>query len=55
MNQKHKAKHQLLHKHLDELVADFIQHTKLLPSTTSIAELIRWSYTQTQEPTERSK
>jgi len=51
--EEHKARHQLLHEELDELLADFIAHTKnTLPSTTSIMELIKWSHGQTIDPTE---
>ena len=49
--EKHKVRHQLLHKELDELVADFIIHNKdKLPSTTTIIELMEWSYEQTKNP-----
>jgi hypothetical protein len=51
----HKARHVLLHKALDELVADWINHhpqgTAL--QQTSIMTLIQWSHTQTVNPTER--
>lgn len=53
--EEHKARHQLLHKELDELVADFISHNKdVYPSRTSIMELMEWSYIQTTNPTEDS-
>ena len=45
----HYKRHILLHKYLDELVADFINHTDMLPSETTVAELMKWSYQQTQE------
>jgi len=48
--EEHKARHQLLLKELDELVADFIIHTNSLPSRTTIMELMEWSYIQTTNP-----
>lgn len=45
---KHKERHQLLHKELDELVADFIQETGKLPSETKLMELMEWSFEQTK-------
>lgn len=50
--EQHKQKHIELHKCLDELVADFIVHKNLIPSSTSIMELIGWSYEQTKNPTD---
>ena len=47
-NKEHKERHQLLHKMLDELVADFIQETGKLPSQTKLIELMEWSYEQTK-------
>lgn len=49
----HKARHIKLHQYLDELVADFITHTKQLPSATSVFELMQWSHSQTKSPSER--
>ena len=48
----HQRRHEKLHTALDELVADFITHTKKRPSETAIIELIQWSYEQTITPTE---
>ena len=48
-NKEHKERHQLLHKMLDELVADFIQETGKLPSETKLIELMDWSYEQTKK------
>lgn len=48
--EEHKARHEVLHKNLDELVADFINHTGKLPSQTPIFELMEWSHKQTVEP-----
>lgn len=50
--EQHKQRHVELHRSLDELVADFIHHTPHLPSTTSITTLIKWSYSQTLNPTD---
>ena len=47
---KHLERHKELHKMLDELSADFIQHTKKLLSETSLMELIEWTYQQTKNP-----
>jgi hypothetical protein len=49
---EHKERHELLHKMLDELLADFIMHTKKGPSASSIKELMQWSYVQTLKPTD---
>ena len=48
----HKEKHVLLHRHFDELIADYMSHTKKLFSESSIMDLINWSYKQTEKPTE---
>lgn len=53
--QEHIERHKLLHKNLDELIADFITHTTKLPSTTTVMELMKWSYEQTTNPTEIKK
>lgn len=49
---EHKERHEYLHKRLDELAADYMRHNpgKLL-STTTVMELVQWSYQQTQKPT----
>ena len=54
--EKHKKRHKELHKYLDELIADFIIHNdnKFLNNTT-IMELMKWSYQQTQSPTKYEK
>jgi hypothetical protein len=46
--EEHRKIHIELHKKLDELLADFINETKKLPSKTTIMELMEWSYKQTQ-------
>lgn len=51
--QQHKERHEVLHKMLDELVADFIDHTQGSLNGTSIMQLIEWSYQQTKQPDEK--
>ena len=48
----HQARHKELHEHLDELLADFITHTKGMPSKNTILDLMRWSHEQTIAPSE---
>lgn len=50
---RHRSRHFLLHAHLDELVADYIDHTGALPSSHTIYELMVWSHQQTINPTEK--
>ncbi len=52
MVDKHKERHIELHKMLDELVADMVTHTSMLPSKTTVMELMQWSHEQTKKPTE---
>jgi len=47
----HKIRHEELHKMLDELVADMITHTNMLPSETTVLGLMRWSAEQIDNPT----
>jgi hypothetical protein len=55
----HRKRHILLHRHLDELVADFIDHIPLDDMRElgilgrNIGELMIWSYGQTINPTEK--
>lgn len=48
----HQQRHVILHKNLDELVADFITHTHKLPSKTILMELMEWSNKQQIYPEE---
>jgi len=48
---EHRQRHEILHKELDELVADFISQTKALPSNTTVMQLMKWSFEQTINPT----
>jgi len=47
---EHIARHKKLHESFDELLADFVSHTKELPSNTVLREFLEWSYRQTVEP-----
>jgi len=51
--EEHQERHKLLHKELDELVADFISITNKMPSQTSLMELMTWSFEQTKNPTDK--
>ena len=48
--EEHLERHKLLHKYLDELVADYIKHTTALPSKSTLMELMEWSHQQTIKP-----
>jgi len=50
--EEHKARHEHLHKALDELLADFIRNTKRFPSQTNLIDFLQWSYNQTLNPEE---
>ncbi len=54
-NAEHKERHQELHRCLDELIADFIHHTKGLLSECNLLDLMQWSHAQTVSPTEVSE
>ena len=49
----HKNRHIELHKYLDELVADWIFQTGMLPSQGTVLDLMGWSYQQTLNTTEK--
>lgn len=49
--EEHKLRHAELHGNLDELVADMITHTEMLPSKATILDLLKWSHSQTENPT----
>jgi len=53
--EQHKLAHIELHRKLDELIGDWIYHTKSLPDNCSVLALLAWSYSQTQNPTETNK
>ncbi len=52
--ERHTQRHIILHKRLDELVADFIKHTGGLPSKTTLLEFMEWSHKETLSPTEKA-
>lgn len=54
MNKEQHAKHHsTLHRHLDELMADYLMFNPgKVPSNTTVLELMQWSYIQTTEPSE---
>jgi|GEM_PF-1969315 len=49
--EKHKDDHIRLHKAFDELIADYIAHTHRVPSVATIMDLMKWSFSQTSNPT----
>ncbi len=51
--QKHKERHEMLHKIFDELAADFINQTGKRLSNSTCLELLQWSFEQTKHPTKR--
>ena len=53
--EEHIERHKVLHREFDELMADHIRHTSLLPSKTTIMELAKWSHEQTIKPTEENE
>lgn len=53
--EEHKKQHQLLHKMLDELLADWITNGKKSPLKATILELITWSNEQTENPTQKGE
>lgn len=52
---KHIQKHKELHNALDELLADWIHHTGVLPSNQKVGDLMKWSFEQTQNPMEEEE
>lgn len=51
---KHIQRHKELHRYLDELLADMIDNTEMLPSTTTVMQLMEWSHEQTKNPVTKS-
>jgi hypothetical protein len=47
----HMQRHRELHEAFNELVADYISLTHALPSRSTIADLMKWSFEQTKNPT----
>jgi hypothetical protein len=54
--EEHRKRHIKLHKALDELLADYLQHQRReafkVPSEITVLELMHWSHIQTANPTE---
>ena len=50
--EEHIEVHQKLHGYLDQLVAEMIFHTTMLPSKTTVLELMKWANEQRDNPTE---
>lgn len=49
---KHRARHVVLHNALDELLADYLLHHRgSLPSKITLMQLLKWSHEQMIEPT----
>lgn len=46
----HEERHKMLHRHLDELVADWITNTGALPSKCTVLDLMRWASSQADSP-----
>ena len=50
---EHRSRHTELHKSIDELFADYLRHHREARlSTTTLMQLMEWSYQQTLNPTE---
>jgi hypothetical protein len=50
---EHRERHKLLHRMMDELVADYLSHVpRSLPSETTLMQLMEWSHAQTINPVE---
>jgi len=54
-SQTHQERHVFLHKCFDELLADFIYHTKNMLTDTNLMDFMRWSHSQTLKPTEKEE
>ena len=51
-HEEHQQRHVELHKAFDELLADWTIHDRNAHLTSTIEELMKWSYEQTQNPTD---
>jgi hypothetical protein len=51
-HEEHIERHKILHKEIDELIADYINCTKRHLSDTNLIQFITWSYEQTINPTD---
>jgi len=48
---EHKARHLMLHRNLDELLADWLTHEPTASIDRPLIDLMKWSCEQTKEPT----
>ena len=51
-HKEHIMRHKMLHAYLDELLADFLTFNNRAPLDTPLIEFLKWSYSQTIDPTE---
>lgn len=52
-HEEHKARHKALHEEFGELVADYFGHyPAALPQDTTVGQLLTWSTSQANNPTE---
>lgn len=52
-HEEHKQVHIVLHRHFDELLADYLMHHRdALPSKMNFIDFLKWSHQQTLDPTE---
>lgn len=54
-HEQHTERHRFLHRCLDELIADWIGHTRKLPHKSSVRQLMEWSYQQSLDATEEKE
>jgi hypothetical protein len=53
-HEAHKARHEMLHRCLDELLADYLRHhamDRVFIANIRMWDLIQWSHDQTKNPT----
>ena len=48
---QHRERHKKLHESLDELLADYLEHTGKMVGAIVFWEFLGWSHRQTLEPT----
>lgn len=51
----HAERHKELHAALDELAADYINHTEKRPSKVALLEFMLWSASQMNTPSEKEE
>ncbi len=47
--EEHAERHKILHKRLDELIADWVHHTGQFISTNTVYDLMQWSGKQAKQ------